>query len=126
MIRAITVCEKSSPSCGLNRRALVGDDLPDDRQVLKEDLLRGPAVGGRGASMGNGTENPLSGFGSSEDSIGIEGAEGRKPLQERRLEPLERWSRLRDTGTLIPSMGPDRGYFAHRSALCGVERVASL
>jgi hypothetical protein len=76
--------------------------------------------------MGKSTEDLLSGFGCGEDSIGIEGAEGRKPLQERRLEPLGRRWRLRDIGTLIPSMGPDRGYFARRSALCSREKDGGL
>src|SRR3954447_7281919 len=84
------------------------------RKIISGDRLSG----GGGVSIDTSTENPLSGFGSGEDSIGIEGAEGCKPLQERRLEVPGRGWRLRDTGTLIPSMGPDRGYFARRSALC--------
>ena len=45
-------------------------------------------------SIGTSEGNPRSGFGSGEDSIRIEGAEGRKPLREKRLEAPGRLSRL--------------------------------
>src|SRR5579872_2211085 len=112
MSRTITVCEKSSPSCGLNRREQWAMISRMTCKFSRKTFSGCRLSGGGGVSIGTSTENPLSGSGIGEDSIGIEGREGPKPLREKRLEAPGRRSRLRDVGTLRSSSATRVGVIA--------------